>query len=384
MGRTRRGFRMTVAWAVMLVGCIVAGCQSDVAGTPTAAADPFETAAKNAFDAAVEELAKRPAIRYRGDLEQTGATAGSMDVTVMRTNQAVGTAKVDGATMRVVVLDGKLAASTGKEGWRKIGIKESQLAEFARNYVVVEPDALGFDPREAMTPAKLAELLRGLVEQRYHPRTDSVHRPVTRAKTDDGTEVYRIPVGDGFVDVTVAEPHRIVLVSGIEPVSGLSEWTDVELTDVGQQDLERAFDTLEKALAKFAEATVYVPGFELTHDPGKVNCTSSGRCTVSVRVSNEIDARGNVVSDVSVRLRATVRGGPLGTRTCTDAGTMPPNRSTEMTCSVRFSLPAVSGPVSYQISARLHTLGRAVYRPDVEALRTQLQRDLLRLIAEVK
>lgn len=389
MSRTARGFREVVVVLVLLVVGAVSACQTAVPGVPTASADRFDAAARNAFDVAADELAKAPAVRYIGKLDASASGASSLNLTVLRTKQAVGTAKVRNTSFRVVAIGDKLAARATAKGWKSLGVEPGDAPEYAKHYVVVKPNDLGFDPQDAMTPAELATRLRKMVEEREgrddSQQGDTGHEPVTIVKSENGVQAYRIPLGgSAFVDVTVARPHRIVRISGVELVPGLSTVLDMKLRQVGKRDLKKAFDALSAALRKFHSAVVRVPDFELKQDASPLKCHESGTCRVRTVVRNELEAGGMEVSDVSVEMRATLDGGQLGSEVCTDRATMKPNGKTTLTCSAKFKVPRVVDRVTYNIHAYMHIKGRAYYRPDVDALLDRLERDFDRLMAEVK
>lgn len=395
--RIRRRARSAAAAATLLLAAsAVAACDATVSGSPRAGENQHEFAAQQAFDDAVEALAARPLMRYTTTV--AGAEGEKVSMAVARTGSAFGTSDLDGAKKTMAVLGDQLYLRAGKSVWRELGAKPNEVKDFDDKYTLVEPDDVGFDPGGLLPPKKVAELLREKVEEAGSgaepPRPPAsgepqlARRSVEKLELDDGTGVYRIPVGQFTVDVTAAEPHRIVGTdvplagTGSEPL--VPDGARTTFGDPAEQDLRELYGSLGNVAKKVRGAGVLVPDFQLRQGSGKLDCAVGGNCTAKVKVSNSYRAQQDLpVSQFDVSMKVTMTATGLGKKTCTDNAGLKPNSSTSMSCSADFALAPSYSPQSYPVRAEWSIVATAKYNPDVQALTATVKRELTALLDEV-
>jgi len=390
------GKRAAVVAAVF--GLAATACESTVPGTPTAGDDKVELLAQRAFDEAVGALAARPLMRYVSTV--AGADGEEVSVAVTRSGSVYGTSTIDGRKMTFAALGGKLYVRTSKQVWQDLGAKPNEANQFANRFVVTDPADVGFDPGALLPPEKVAARLReeaatqqgqdgaqpGEPPPSGEPQLN--RKRVEQMKLDDGTEVYRIPVGKYTADVTVAQPHRLVSTdvplgqAGGNPL--LPSGARTLFTEMGEQQVRQLFASLSKAARGVRNAGVLVPNFELRQGNGNLNCAVGGKCTAKVPVSNSYSGGKNVpVTQFDVTMRVTMSASGLGTRTCSDRAGMKPNSSITMACTADFKLEPSYTPRSYPVRATWRISATARYKPQVAKLEAAVQRELKDLLEDI-
>lgn len=394
MTRVGRGMRAAAVAAVF--GLAVTACESPVPGSPTAGEDQFEYAAQQAFDQAVSALASRPVMRYTSTV--AGATDEKISIAVTKSGSVYGTSNVDGRKMTLAVLGGKLYVRTDKKAWGQLGAKPSEAKEFANRFVVTDPEDVGFDPGTLLTPQKVADRLKDEAttepgEERAPSQPSSTEPQLSRGKVerlklDDGTEVYRVPVGDYTADVTVSKPHTLVSTNvplgqtGSDPLVPSGARTSFD--DVGENQLRTLFKSLSNAVKGLRNAGVLVPNFQLRQGSGKLDCAVGGKCTAKVKVSNSYPSGAELpVTQFDVKLNVTMVATGLGTKRCSDSAGMRPNSSISMSCSANFNLAPSYTPRSYPVRATWAISATAKYKPQVAKLRAAVDRELDELLDEI-
>lgn len=379
----RRGSAAAAALAVMVV---VGACDSAVTGTAMAGPNPHRFAAHEAFGAAVDALESRPVMRYT--TSTSGAGSAKLEVRVSRTGAAFGTGSVDGDKLTVAAFDDKLFLKASQQRWRSLGAEPGEARKFANRLSLVEASVLGFDPGAALTPKEVADALRqAFAEHQTAEQESTLEREVERLKTA-GDEVYRIPLGPNYVDVTVTRPFRIVStdlpLGGGDGVQLLAEGTRTELS-VGDADtLRTLYRLLDRSLTKIKSTAVNVPDFRLQEGTGDLDCQIGGKCTAKVEVSNSYTARdGLPVSKFEVSMKVTMRATGLGARSCSDKASMRPNKSQTMSCTADFALAPSYTPRSYPVRATWNLLAVAKYTPDTKKLAARLSKELNELLGEI-
>jgi hypothetical protein len=387
-----------IAAAVLV---LTAACDQSVSGAPTAGENPHLFAAKEAFGQAVAELESRPLMRYTSTV--AGADSEQVAVTVSRTGSAYGTSNAGGNKLTLAVLDDRLYVRASRQYWRDLGAKSNEAKEFAGRLVIADPADIGYDPARLLTPKEVASALREAFQKEHQTETTtapstssspsgSSKPPEPKSKVErleqDGTEVYRIPIGKHSVDVTVTQPHRIVATdlplasAGVEPLVPEGSRTAFGVGD--EDDLRKLYGSLAKA-AKGAKSTgVLVPDFQLQEGAGKLDCQVGGKCTAKVRVDNSLASSQQLpVTRFEVRMKATLNATGLGTRSCTDTASMRPNKGTSMSCTADFALAPSYTPRSYPVRATWTITALAQYLPNVKLLAKHVSQELADLLDEV-
>lgn len=404
--RIRRDVAVLAAVAMLALG--VAACDNAVSGEPTAGDNPNLFVAKEAFGAAVSEMEARPLMRYTSTV--VGADSERVAVTVSRTGATYGTSTVDGNRITLAVLDDKLYVQASSKYWRELGAKPNEVKKFAKEMVLADPSDIGFDPARTLTPKQVATELRSAMAQESTPSTTATpstsapstapsgpagpstsakpERKVERLKLDDGTDVYRIPVGEHSVDVTVAQPYRIVgtdvplAATGVDPL--VPDGSRITFGAGDEQDLRDMYGELAK-VAKGAKGTsVMVPNFQLQQGVGKLDCQIGGKCTAKVRVDNTYSRQDQLpVSRFDVQMKAKMTATGLGSRTCDDTAVMRPNKGVSMACTADFALAPSYTPRSYPVRATWTVAAIAKYIPDTKELSADLKDELNDLLDEI-
>lgn len=388
-----------IAAAVLV---LTAACDQSVSGAPTAGDNPHLFAAKEAFGQAVGELESRPLMRYTSTV--AGADSEQVAVTVSRTGSTYGTSNAGGNKLTVAVLDDRLYVRGSRQYWRDLGAKSNEAKKFAGRLVIADPADIGFDPARLLTPKEVASALREAFQKEQQaetstaPSTSSTQPPGSSAPPEpkskverlelDGTEVYRIPVGKHSIDVTVAQPHRIVATdlpltsAGVEPLVPEGSRTAFGVGD--EDDLRKLYGSLAKAARGAKSTGVLVPDFQLKEGTGKLDCQIGGKCTAKVRVDNSLTpSRQLPVTRFEVRMKATMNATGLGTRSCTDTATMRPDKGTSMSCTADFALAPSYTPRSYPVRATWTISAVAQYLPNVKLLAKHVSQELADLLDEV-
>lgn len=400
---SRIGRRTRVAAAVAVVALAATACDSAVSGSPTAGDNQYEFTAKQAFAQAVEALSSRPLARYTTTV--AGADGEKVSMAVTRTGAAYGTSDLDGQKMTLAVLADKLYVRAGKELWNDLGAKSNETKKFTNRFTLVEPDDIGFDPGELLSPKKVAQVLKDKVAEEQQgagtagePATKSeppksgepqlTRRTVERLKLDDGTEVFRMPVGQYTVDVSVAKPYRIVSTdvplagSGGDPL--VPDGSRTTFSQGGEQDLRKLYGSLANAAKAVRGAGVLVPDFQLRQGSGKLDCAVGGNCTAKVKVSNTYRSQPRLpVTQFDVYMKVNMSATGLGSKTCTDTAGMRPNKSISMSCSADFALAPSYTPRSYPVRASWSIVATGKYNADTKKISAALKRDLASLLEEI-
>lgn len=398
-GRARNA--AAVACAVMIA---VGACDAAVTGAPKAGANPHQFAAGQAFEAALADLESRPVMRY--NTTTSGAGSAKLEVRVSRTGAAYATGSVNGDKLTVAAFDRRLFLKTSRQRWGALGAKDGEAKELAGRLSIVDPAVLGFDPGHTLTPKAVAVELNRAYDEHQNPAATTstspapssgpsssssaparLERKIERVQAADGTEVYRIPLGPNYVEVTVAQPHRIVStdlpLDGGDALSLLPEGTRTSFSAGDENTLRKLYGLLEKSLTKIKSTAVNLPDFQLREGTGDLDCAIGGKCTAKVRVSNSYQPREALpVSKFEVSMKVTMRATGLGSRGCSDTATMRPNRSRTMSCTADFALAPSYTPRSYPVRATWSLLAVGKYTPNTKKLSARLGSELSELLDE--
>lgn len=355
-------------------------------GAADAGEEVREEEARGALHQALETLAKRPAISYSSSARTAGSprvddptftrAAKRFEVTATHTGLVYGTGDTQRSAVRLMVVDDHVYLSADAAGWEDLGLPADQAADLAESWNVVDAKDLGFDPQATLTPSEAAETLRSATDD-----TGSVRA----VKPPNGDEVYRFTTDFGTVDVTATEPHRIlhttVPLTLQEPTAadGWAFGVDTETTmhETSVEEFRKFLDALKRALDNVKESHVVVPTMQLS-EAGATFVCNVGVCTYTTQVTNTIEAKYQIATEVQVTMKTTLNGGVLGTRTCSAQLTMQPNTTGPLSCSGSFVMPPAppnSPARQYPIQAQATLSGKAVFVPDMPAIWSKIEKD---------
>ncbi|HVV13814.1 hypothetical protein [Amycolatopsis sp.] len=303
--------RRAVGGLLALVGVLLLGaCEPS---TPSGEkADP-----NAAVNGALDAFAAQTAIAYRVGADTLNVTrAGLVQGTLSLQDQQVGVLRAGGA----------LYLRAPSQYWQAQGMQGDRAAEYgARWSRSVLPFELG-----SLAPADVVRTLRGAV---------SATTPAERLVLADGTDVFDV----GGLRVTARQPYRVVSIDPtlLGPVAaqalGTTPVTVHAVTDLPA--LQAAFGQSSHDLG---QPFVAGPVIATTVSANNLTCTAGGSCTDVVRVENRLIGDAPAASARLV-LKSAVTSAQLGAQECGQELVAPLNDSATMTCSVRFTLPKLTG-----------------------------------------
>lgn len=314
MPRRLVGYLLGFAAAMSLTGCDAPPPQQDGAAPGAAAA----------VQDALSSLADQVAVAY-------GLPSGAL-LYVTRNGLAQGSLPLGGRRVRVLRAGGQLFVSAPADYWRAQGMPSERAEGYGARWTRT---TLGFDLGGSLNPTTVAhELGAGLTPELR----------AARETLPDGTQILDV----NGLRVTAEPPYRVVSVaSGLLGPAVAQALGDLPVSVTAPSgpklaDLRAAFDAtvdeLGRPLVAGSPISVTVTGNTL-------RCGPSGGCTDQVRVANQVSGTDTGTA-ARIELKSSVSSTELGTRSCGQELVAPVNSTAEMSCSVRFSLPRVSGTVT--------------------------------------
>ncbi|WP_235022290.1 hypothetical protein [Amycolatopsis alkalitolerans] len=298
----------------LVVVFALAACENPSSGG--AAADP-----RTAFGSALTTLAEETAVIYH--------LAEGAAFTVTAKGLAHGTLPLRNQQVSALHAGGDLYLRAPSDYWRGQGMSEGRAAEYGMRWA---RSVLAFDPGWALVPATVAQALRAAVS----PAT-----PASRITLANGLDVFDA----AGLRVSAEPPYRVIsfaptlLGPGVVQVFGDDEIGVRGLAPGELTGLRTAFDGAVDSLGRpFVAGPVVAAGVT----DNSLNCTAAGACTDTVRVSNRLVGHAPEASARLV-LRSSVSSNRLGAQECGQEVVAPLDEETTMACSVRFTLPRLSG-----------------------------------------
>ena len=332
--RTVRGLLALVA-VLLLTACENAA--------PAAGPDP-----RSAVDSALGALARETAVTYELGTGQA--------FSVTRQGLVTGTLPVHGQQVQALRAGGDLFLRAPAAHWQEQGMAADRAAEYGARWARA---VLAFDPGWTFAPAAVAQALRTAVTP--------VDRSL-RATPADGLDVFDL----SGLRVTAAPPYRVVsfaaaLLAPIVPET-------VGRTDIGVQaveagrfgDLRTRFD---EAVDGLGQPFVAGPVVATTVTGHTLHCTASGACTDTVHVDNDLLGDAPKAS-ARVVLKTSVSSPRLGAQDCGQELVTPLNGASTLSCSVKFTLPKLSGTA--RVAATPNVTAEPVATVDPAALRDEV------------
>lgn len=276
---------------------------------------------RTAFDGALSALSGQTAVAY--DLAE-GAT-----LNVTGKGLVQGTLPLGGQRVSALRAGGDLYLRAPAEYWHEQGMAADRAAEYGARWA---RSMLAFDPGWTFAPAIVAQVLRATLPS---PTRSS------RMTLADGLDVFDI----GGLRITSLPPYRVV---SFEPAllgPGVAQtFGDARIGVLGRPPdqfggLRAAFDGDVDSLG---QPFVAGPVVAATVTDNTLRCTAAGACTDTLQVSNKLLGDAPRASARLV-LKSSVTSSSLGGQDCGQEVVTPLNGTTTMSCSVRFTLPKLTG-----------------------------------------
>ncbi|WAL66586.1 hypothetical protein ORV05_01845 [Amycolatopsis cynarae] len=339
------GYLLGFAAAMALTGC-------DAPSPPSGAEAAPATAA--AVQSALATLADQVAIGY-------GLPSGAL-LYVTRNGLAQGSLTLNGQQVRVLRAGGRLFVSASADYWRAQGMPPDRAEGYGARWTRT---SLGFDLGGSLNPTTVAhELGAGLTPDQQ----------AARETLPDGTEILDVH----GLRVTAAPPHRVVSVAsgllGPAVAQALGDLPVSVTVPSGPKlaDMRAAFDATVDALGR---PPVAGPSITATVTGNTLRCGSGGGCTDQVRVVNR-SSGAEPGTAARIQLKTSVSSTELGTRSCGQELVVPVNSTVDLSCSVRFSLPRVSGTTTTTVTAVPEVSAEPVAILDPGALKHEVAAEL--------
>ncbi|WP_199730379.1 hypothetical protein [Amycolatopsis panacis] len=359
------------AVAVVLLGGLLSGCQVSVTGAAGLSAADRQLAQQraeqqSAVDAALQELAKAPALQYDTTVKDASGNPAELGFRVTRSGDGLGALPFEGRRVQLVEPNGQLYLSADAEYWKSHGLEENST-QFGTGWVQTVGTELPMDPAARLSPPKLADALRNALPTLYRAG------PPQRQKLADGTEVYELG-SLGALQVSTAQPHRVVSFSPalLDPRSGPKLGTAFRVRPLAgaelkqfHTDFDAAVDGLGQPFDGLAQASVTVLS-------DKLNCQDFvGSCKTTVDVANNVvGGKPGSKPTVHLKLSVEISAETLGVETCTAQTDAAAGSTVSMSCSVKFVLP--NRTASYQVQAKPAAVGEVRVPVDPNGLKAKL------------
>jgi hypothetical protein len=360
------------AVAVVLVGGLLAGCQVAVSGSAgVSAADQQKadrlTAQKTAVDAALDALRQAPALQYDTTVKDASGNPANLTFRVTRDGDGIGTLPFEGQAVQIVQVGGELYVSANADYWKSHGLEDSST-QFGTGWVHTVGTELPVDPGGKLAPGKLAdELGKSLAT------LNQTAEPV-RQKQPDGTEAYRLGGGLGALQVSTAQPNRVVGFAPalIDPQGGAKLGAGFQVRPITGDELKKFHTDFDNAVGGLGQPFEGLAQASVAVLNDKLDCKDFvGSCTTSVDVSTSVvggDSDPKPV--VHVTLTVEMSASTLGSQTCTTQGDAAADATITMSCSVKFSLP--NRTASYQVLAKPTAVAEVRVPFDANAVKQKL------------
>ncbi|GII81902.1 hypothetical protein Sru01_68840 [Sphaerisporangium rufum] len=353
--------------------------------TPTGQATPDLPAQ---LASAAGDLAALPGVRYQGRLAGV-----AVDTRVLRRGSAYGTLRDADTRLEVLAIREKTFLKGDRAFWTDQGASAATAKENARKWSKVPADRLPGDGFAMMTPARMAEWVRGA--------GSTPDGPPGAPREVNGVPARPVTLSGGNVYLTVAPPYRVVRVEFFADPAGGGE-DDGPGGDRGRTDepdsprptvTSVAYPAEIRPAAASAAAPAIMGRLDLTGlEPAAAKtfagglrpkvqalrtsidsqvslkvvgkgtlspCNHSG-CTANARLQGrptggdpDYDASAKIAVDVAITFR--LDGSPVGT--CRRTITMRADGVGKVSCGVTYS---ANRAANHRIGARITALARGV------------------------
>jgi len=336
--------------------------------------------------AAASNLAQARGVRYTGGyLDDNGDTV-TVDARV--TNEGWTRADLAREDDKITVLSNgpRTFLKADRDYWSAHGAPRDTLGEYAKRWVRVPTEELGFDLARSVSPGVLGADLLLAVE-----RNEVTVGPVV---TVSGRQVRELTTRYAKVYVTTTGPREVVRITSRRPArparSGRGggagetvptrvrspfdpEQFELDLAALSPDDVRNLFSELEKRVKELKKSVDSEVRFALTGRIKLDPCTVSG-CTATVSVSNNVSSTSPylvvsrpVVAVITVRMTLDKRA----VKTCAPTRSMKPNGSATVKCRARYTVPADG--MTHHVEASAKAVARAAVDADVRKMTKDLK-----------
>ncbi|MGH8793037.1 MAG: hypothetical protein ACRDXX_10360 [Stackebrandtia sp.] len=366
--------RAVVIPLVVVVGLGLTACASEEGGYQ----EPLAAKTKSVVRAAVDDLETRPVLEFEGALDELtgGGESAVIKTEVVETGDAYTTAEIGGHEIKLMTVDGVYYVSAPEEFWEDQGVDSSHAKKIDGEWTQVDPE-VWFD-LGLLTAEQYAAALEEAV-------TDAgvLDTELPEPADYNGVEAYAIPVGEsGTVYISVAEPHTVLGVEGVEvTIDNSTLVLDSDVAGIDAEQVEKLLEKLTDAVKDMKEIFDDGADLQLSEDPSSFTCSNSTfTCEHSVSVTASFRGKYLLADKVKLKMKVTMDGGSIGTKKCDDSATVDLGESASLKCTATFNPPADGVP--YDILSTHTITGVTTYKPDVDAITEKLAEDFESILGE--
>jgi hypothetical protein len=361
-----------MAVIAVAVGTLLGGCQVALPGSAAISAADQLKADKRAersaaVDGALTALGNQPVAVYHSTLNGT-----DLVLRITKSGTMLGSLPVDGQAVRIIDVDNQLYISASADFWKAHGSSAGDT--FAKGWARADATDLALDPGSLLTPDGASHKLRSGLST-----MDQLADPLS-TKPADGTEVFEVGTGAGKLQVTTAQPYRVVSFAPalLETVLGKAFGDEFRLDPVTPDVVKKFHEDLDTAVGELGRPADSVAQASVSITDNKLDCNGgNGSCTATVQVENSLVGADMKASTIHLVMTSVVTADSLGTQTCTGEASATPNTSSTLVCTVKFKLP--NRTAAYKVVSMPSATGDVLATVDPERLKQKLQSEFAAL-----
>ncbi|ONI79243.1 hypothetical protein ALI144C_25775 [Actinosynnema sp. ALI-1.44] len=304
---------------LMVAVLLCSGCTGDEPPTnaPAPAPSTTDTVAQSIVD-----LKGAGAVNYNGSLTAPAGDKVTMQVTVTKAGEAMGTLSVNELAASVLVVDHTLYLKAGLDFWLKLsGVPDSTAPTVADRWVKAPGVLLGVDIERIFDTETLPSLFG-------KPLPDQPPDAIKRTKVA-GRDVLEVPTDTGVLYVGASAPYGLVRFDLTK--SGKSDPTKVRDLAFSVTDATGDMAALYRDLAARATEleTAYDPFTGVKQGPHRFQNCGVASCAIVVELTNV----GKQPVRVAIKATWTASGNTIGS--CDSrVGPLQPNQAGTATCTL--------------------------------------------------
>lgn len=342
--RGRRSGRFTLAAvgtiaALGLTGCSLGG--EEEAEQP--ATETTETVdAAPLLEDALADLADYPALTATGQIAASvGADVQETDLTVADGGAARGTFQVNGAEAEVLAADSKLFLRAQEEFWLDRSVFGPDSGAFEGNWVRSSPRHAGLNPSSTLAPPALAEILGGMELEDDQAVEENL----------EGRLTHRISLAGErnqlWIDAETDQIVRIAIEELVPEGAETGPQVRLDLAEVEATGVEELYTGLTTAVEEELTDSRDVRLEVAWQGEAGMTCDEGPSCTWSGTVH---DAGTDGSGTVLVRMDVTFANEELGTKECSESGSLEAGGTLDLSCGVDYEVTG-SDTEEYSVDA---------------------------------
>ncbi|WP_026117733.1 hypothetical protein [Nocardiopsis alkaliphila] len=342
--RGRRSGRLALAAVGTIAALGLAGCS--LGGEEEAEEPATETTetvdAAPLLEEALADLADYPALTATGQIAASvGADVQETDLTVADGGATRGTFQVNGAEAEVLAADSKLFLRAQEEFWLDRSVFGPDSGAFEGNWVRSSPRHAGLNPSSTLAPPALAEILGGMELEDDQAVEENL----------DGTRTHRISLAGErnqlWIDAETGQIVRIAIEELVPEGAETGPQVRLDLAEVDQTGAEELYTGLttvvEEGLTDSRDVRIEVAW----QGEAGMTCDEGPSCTWSGTVH---DAGTEGSGTVLVRMDVTFTNEELGTKECSESGSLEAGGTLELSCGVDYDVTSTDAE-EYSVDA---------------------------------